>query len=123
MNKTKKSFKQQDFGLLADVGELRTTGGWREVSGKGILGHYFVARNPSLNTAISLCQTEIVGFDKIHPAMSGKKCAVCAAYVNAGKEVQYRLIEKADEKLEKIEVEEYLRGEGEEPNISISRKS
>ena len=56
---------------------LRTTGAWCDVIGEGHEQHYFLAKNPKLDTAISLCGYKIKGLKEITRTAVRKKCLVC----------------------------------------------
>lgn len=70
---------------------LRSTGVWCHHKGINDKDHFYVARNPKVNTAISLCFTVISPFDKLSQTTPARKCLVCSLYSEGGKEVKERI--------------------------------
>jgi len=74
---------------LAKMEELlRGVGAWADVQKLNVATHYYIARNPSINTAISLCRSSIQSFDKLALTTPVNKCMVCDLFAqNRLKEV------------------------------------
>lgn len=63
---------------LAEFTEiLRTTGEWCDVVGEYKVTHYFISKNKSLDTAISLCGDRIKSIKDIRRTTPRNKCLVC----------------------------------------------
>lgn len=87
MEKTIKLNPQFDQLMLIEH-ELRTKGAWHDVKQDQRLSHYFVARNTSVNTAISRCGSIVTTFDKLNAPLMERKCLICALYADAEQEVE-----------------------------------
>lgn len=83
--------------------EVRTTGAWHDVTGSDKLSHFFVAKNNSVNTAISKCWQITTTFDKLRAPIAGKKCLVCALYSEYEKEVEQSKVNTDEEIIMKEE--------------------
>lgn len=81
---------------------LRTVGKWADNGGLAKQSHFFIAKNPAVATAISLCFSEVTTFEKLREPISGKRCLVCEMYENSRKEQRDHAIEKAEGKLNRI---------------------
>lgn len=80
----------EDF-LAIFENRLRNEGIWCDVGVSQKLRHYFIARNPKIDMAISMCGSLVVTFDKLHENTMSQKCLICDLYLSARKEVQERL--------------------------------
>lgn len=68
--------------------KLRTIGAWADHRHNKGMQHYFIARNPSVNTAISLCREVISTFDNLTLTELPSKCFVCSLLsISKGKEL------------------------------------
>ena len=68
---------------------LRNTGAWCSMHGTTGGQHYFIAKNPSIDTAISLCGAYIKPFKALHIITPDYKCLACELFREA-KEVTYK---------------------------------
>lgn len=62
--------------------ELRTTGAWADFRGNKGVQHYYIAKNPKIDTAISLCRESIKTFDNLTITSLERKCFVCSLLAN-----------------------------------------
>lgn len=62
--------------------KIRTTGTWAHLRNNNGRQHYYIARNPSVETAISLCKTVIVPMSKLSYPMDEQKCLICALFMD-----------------------------------------
>lgn len=68
---------------LAEIeNELRTTGAWADFRGNKGVQHYYIAKNPKIDTAISLCRESIKTFDALTITNLERKCFVCSLLAN-----------------------------------------
>ena len=82
--------------LAITENELRTVGRWMEIERNTKLAHYFIAKNPKIETAISFCHNEIQPFSKLHEMTVLKKCLVCSMWADRGLEVRDAKIERME---------------------------
>lgn len=82
--------------------EVRTTGKWCDNGGKAKVSHFFVAKNTAINTAVSLCFSEIATFTKLQAPIAGRRCLVCELYEQSRKEVRDKAINTASDLHEDI---------------------
>lgn len=72
---------------LKDIEEaLRTSGLWCDVYGETSVQHYYLAKNPKLDTAISLCGQSIKSFSDLVVTKPVKKCLVCDLFATSREE-------------------------------------
>lgn len=65
---------------------LRGPGTWAHHKSDNGREHYYIARNPHSQHAISLCKTIIAPMKNLSHPLSDLQCMVCALYVQMGKE-------------------------------------
>jgi len=86
--------------------QLRSTGAWADFKGSRGIGHFFIARNPSINTAISLCRESIQTFDNLTLTVLPQKCFVCSLLSNQRlKEVQEKVNKREEEVAQELKKE------------------
>ncbi len=81
---------------------IRTVGAWADNGGLAKQSHYFVAKNPAVATAISLCFSEVTTFAKLRTPTSGRRCLVCEMYEKSRKEQREHAIDKAGKQINHI---------------------
>ena len=77
--------------------KLRTSGAWAMTRGEYVTAHYYIARNKSINTAVSLCRSSVVTLDNINLSDGVKKCLVCDLFSQSRLEVERDRIEVQEE--------------------------
>ena len=75
---------------------LRTTGAWCDVIGEGHEQHYFLAKKPKLDMAISLCGYKIKDFKEITRTAVRKKCLVCDLFAVSRMEARSKRTEEME---------------------------
>lgn len=74
---------------LAEIeASLRGDGLWCDVYGITDVQHYYMAKNPKLNTAVSLCGQSIKGFSALVVTAPRKKCLVCDLFYASREEAK-----------------------------------
>ena len=73
--------------------QVRTIGKWCDNGGMAKVSHFFVAKNAAINTAVSLCFTEVTTFSRLRAPIAGRRCLVCELYENSRKEVRDKAID------------------------------
>src|SRR5688572_8402467 len=72
----------QDDRLALWENKLRTTGTWAHKRNDNGRQHYYIARNPKVETAISLCKIVIVSFKNLSHPLDQQKCLICSLFMD-----------------------------------------
>lgn len=74
---------------LAEIeAALRSSGLWCDVYGVTSVQHYYMAKNPKLDTAVSLCGQSIKSFSDLVVTKPVHKCLVCDLFATSREEVK-----------------------------------
>ena len=107
MPKVKQTIGQQlqDERLLKDEIELRSVGAWHDVKGDPKNSHYFMMKNESSYTAISLCFQIVSTLENLRTPIAGKRCLVCNMYAQSREEVKRSQLARISELSEQTQTQ------------------